>query len=144
MRAIDHADFSLGAFFHRLPEFLSPPFQCSWPLIFDSACLSDGRSGPCEVSFPLSPWLQPAPLSCTPQSLIDGYAPPRLSHPCFSTENQGQTFSTLAVLAGGREWISAPFYPQTTTAGRIAPSRRHKAVHHGCTDAETLLEGAST
>lgn len=58
MCAIDHADFSLGAFFHRLPEFLSPPFQCSWPLIFDSACLSDGRAGPCEVSFALSSWLQ--------------------------------------------------------------------------------------
>lgn len=58
MCAIDHADFSLGAFFHRLPASLSPPFQCSWPLIFDSACLSDGRSGPCEVSFALSSWLQ--------------------------------------------------------------------------------------
>lgn len=139
MCAIDHADFSLRAFFHCLPTFSIPPFRCSWPLIFDSACLWNGRPGPAPAGSPSFCRLGcaastrssgPASPSFTPQSLINGYS--HRSH-CF-TEG-GKSKSNIFHISSASRRIDTDvcsIYPQTCTAEGNALRARHSAVPHGC------------
>lgn len=124
MCAIDHAGLSSTV----SPRFGPLPFNVPRPLIFDSARLPSGRSGPREVSLALSSWLRggnsrPAPLSFTPQSLIDGCV-------SQSMENPGQTFFHISNPSRRIAMDICSSLP-TNHHGREKRSQEN-GVHRGC------------
>lgn len=88
------------------PPFLSPPFRCSWPLIFDSACLSNGPAQPSParppplrfviLAAPSRGGLADRLLCRSPlRGLIDGCAPPRFSHRSHCFAKGGKSRSNI-------------------------------------------------
>lgn len=76
-----------------------------------------------------------APLSFTPQSLIDGCAPPRFSHRLHCFTDGGKLRSNIFHISSPSRRIDTDvcsIYPQTSTAERNAPGARHSTVPRGC------------
>lgn len=120
------------------PPFLSPPFRCSWPLIFDSACLSNGPARPSPAWPPrgLLRFVILAALSrggladrllCRSalRGLIDGCAPPRFSHRSHCFAEGGKSRSNIFHISSPGRRIGVDVCSiQTSNALRTRHQRR--------------------
>lgn len=134
------------------PSFLQLSPHVFYPLPFDvpgpSSLIqrASQRAGPapagspslCRLGCAEPTWSEgPAPLSSTPQKLIDGCTPAHFTHRshCFNGNGNGKSRSNIFHISSPSWRIDmdvCSIYPQTSAAERNALRTRHSTAPHGC------------